>query len=135
MWIFCELKKTKLCTKLAHDPKIKVVALLEYYNFALVNTSMQSLYDIVQTRSNILLSNKDLHYNYDLVTKLALVMNTKVVHNDILNMFKLSLRSHNHFIHWLHVLLPRLTCISPLRSLIRQSGLPEHCSISHPKCN
>ena len=31
---FCELKKTKLCTELAHDPKIKVVALLKYYNFA-----------------------------------------------------------------------------------------------------
>ena len=45
---------TKLCTELAHDPKIKVVALLKYYNFALVSTSMQSLYDIVQTRSNIL---------------------------------------------------------------------------------
>ena len=45
---------TKLCTKLSHDPKIKVVALLKYYDFALVNTSMQSFYDIVQTRSNIL---------------------------------------------------------------------------------
>ena len=31
---FCELKKTKLCTELAHDSKIKVVALLKYYNFA-----------------------------------------------------------------------------------------------------
>ena len=54
---------TKLGTELAHDPKIKVVALLKYYNFALVNTSMQSFYDIVQTRSNISLSNDDLHYN------------------------------------------------------------------------
>jgi len=124
-----------LGAELAYDPKIKVVALTKYYNFALVHTSMQSFYDIAQTRSNIAHSNKDLHYNYDLVTKLALVMNTKVVHNDILNMFKLSLMSHNHFVHWLHVLLPRLTCISPLRSLIRQSGLHEHCSISHPKCN
>ena len=65
---------------------------------------MQRLYDIVQPRSNIPLSNDDLHYNYDLETKLALVMNTKVVHNDILNMFKLFLRSHNHFIHWLHIM-------------------------------
>ena len=58
---FCELKKTKLCTELAHDPKIKVVAVLKYYNYALVNTSMQSLYDIVQTRSNTPLSNDGLH--------------------------------------------------------------------------
>ena len=48
-----------LVAKLASDPKIKVVALLKYYNFALVNTSMQSLYDIVQTRSNILHLNDD----------------------------------------------------------------------------
>ena len=50
-----------LGAELAYDPKIKVVALIEYYNFALVNTSMQSLYDIVQARSNILLSNDGLH--------------------------------------------------------------------------
>ena len=31
----------------------------------------------------------DLHYSYGLETKLALVMNTKVVPCDILNMFKL----------------------------------------------
>ena len=123
-----------LGAKLAFDPKIKVVDLLKY-NFDLVNTSMQSLYDTVPTRSNISLSNDDLHYNYDLVTKLALVMNTKVVHNDILNMFKLFIRSHKHFIHWLHLLLPRSTCISSLRSLIRQSGLHEQCSISHPTCS
>ena len=49
--------------KLAYDPKIKVVALLKYYNFALVHTSMQRLYDKVQTRSNIPHSNDDLHYN------------------------------------------------------------------------
>jgi len=30
---FCELKMTKLGIELAHDPKIKVVALLKYYNF------------------------------------------------------------------------------------------------------
>ena len=132
---FCELKNTKLCTELAHDPKIRVVPLLKYYNFALVNTSMQSLYDIVPTRSNISLSNDDLHYNYDLVTKLALVMNTKVVHNDILNMVKVFLWSCKHFIYWLHILLPRSTCISSLRSLIRQCDLHEQCSISHPKCS
>ena len=72
---------------------------------------MQRLYGIVQTRSTIPLSNDDLHYNYDLETKLALVMNTKIVHNDILNMFKLFIRSHKHFIHWLHKLLPRSTSI------------------------
>ena len=93
---------------------------------------MQRLYDIVQPRSNISLSNDDLHYNYDLVTKLALVINSKVVHNDILNMVKVVLRSHKHFIHWLHILFPRSISISSLRSLIRQSGLHEQCSISHP---
>ena len=40
-----------LGAELASDPKIKVVPLIKYYNFAVVNTSMQSLYDIVQTRS------------------------------------------------------------------------------------
>ena len=108
-----------LGAELAYDPKIKVVALLKYYNFSLVHTSMQRLYDIVQPRSNILLSNDDLHYNYDLETKLALVMNTKVVHSDILNIFKVFLRSHKHFIHWLRIILPRSTSISSLRSLIR----------------
>ena len=51
--------------KLAYDPKIKVVAFIKDYNFDLVHTSMQRLYDMVQTRSNISLSNDDLHYNYD----------------------------------------------------------------------
>jgi hypothetical protein len=60
---------------------------------------MQTLYDIVQLRSNIQLENNDLHYNYDLETKLALVMNTKVVPSDILNMLEAFLRFHNHFIH------------------------------------
>ena len=50
-----------LGAELSYDPKIKVVALIKHYNFALVNTSMQSLYDIVQPRSNIPLSNEDLH--------------------------------------------------------------------------
>ena len=72
---------------------------------------------------------------YDLVTKLALVMNTKVVPNDITNMFKLFLGSHNHFIHWLHIKLSRSTYIISLKDLIRQSDLNEQCSISHPKCS
>ena len=50
-----------LGAELAYDPKIKVVALVKYYNFSLVHTSMQRLYDIVQPRSNILLSNDGLH--------------------------------------------------------------------------
>ena len=50
---------TKLGTELAQDPKIKVVALMKYYHFALGYTSMQRLYDRVQPRSNIPLSNDD----------------------------------------------------------------------------
>ena len=88
-----------LGAKLVYDPNIKVVPLIIYYNFALVHTSMQSLYHIVQTWSNALHSNDDLYLNYDLVTKLALAMNTKLAHNDTLNMFKLFIGSHNHFIH------------------------------------
>ena len=38
-----------------------------------------------------------LHYIYDLETKLALVLNTKVVPCDILNLFKVLQRSHKHF--------------------------------------
>ena len=107
-----------LGAELSYDPKIKVVALLKYYNFNLVNTSMERLYDIVQPRSNISLSNDDLHYIYVLETKLDLIMNTKVVPSDILNMLNVFLRSHKHFIQWLHKLLPRSTSISSLRSLI-----------------
>ena len=44
---------TKLGTELAHDPKIKVVALIKFYNFAEGCTTMQTIYDIVQLRSNI----------------------------------------------------------------------------------
>ena len=88
-----------LGAKLVYDPRIKVVPLIKNYNFALVTTSMQGLYHIVQTWSIPLHSYDDLYMNYDLVTNLALAMNTKVVHNDILNMFKLFVRSHNHFIH------------------------------------
>jgi hypothetical protein len=50
-----------LGAELAYDPKIKGVALIKYYNFALVYTSMQRLYGMVQTRSNMPLSNDDLH--------------------------------------------------------------------------
>ena len=64
---------------------------------------MQTLYAIVQLRSNIQLENGKLHYNHDLEAKLVQVMNTKVVPYDILNMFKVLLGSHKHFIHWLHV--------------------------------
>ena len=64
---------------------------------------MQTFYDIVQLRSNIQLKNGNLHYNYDLEIKLALVMNTKVVPCDILNLFKVFLGFHKYFIHWLQV--------------------------------
>ena len=114
--------------KLAYDPKIKVVPLTKCYNFALMNTSMQSLYHIFQSRSNMLHSNDGIYLNYDLVTKLALAMNTKVVPNDIPNMFKIFLGSHNHFIHWLHIKLSRSTYIASLKDLIMQSDLHEHCS-------
>ena len=92
-----------LGAELAYDPKIKVVALLEFYNFALGYIAMQTFYDIVQPRSNLPLENDDLLYIYDLETKLALVMNTKVVPSNILNMFEAFLRFHNHFIRCLHV--------------------------------
>ena len=64
---------------------------------------MQTIYAIVQHRSNIQLENGKLHYNLDLEAKLVQVMNTKVVPYDILSMFKVLLRSHKHFIHWSHV--------------------------------
>ena len=51
---------------------------------------MQTLYAIVQLRSNIQLENESLHYNHDLEAKWVQVMNTKVVPCDILNMFKVS---------------------------------------------
>ena len=92
-----------LGAELAYDPKIKVVTLLEFYKFALGYTTMQTFYDTVQPRSNIPLENDDLHYNYDLEAKLALVMNTKAVHSDILNMLKVFLRFHTHFIYWLPI--------------------------------
>ena len=65
---------------------------------------MQTLYAIVQLRSNIQLENGNLHYNHDLEAKLVQVMNTKFVPCDILNMFKVPLRSHKHFIHWSHIM-------------------------------
>ena len=110
-WVvgFCELQKNKLCTLLSKDPKIKVVPHITGYNFALVTTCMHSLYHMVQTWSNIVHSNDDLNKNYDLVTYLALAMNTKVVHNDTLNMFKLLARSYNHFMYQLLIVLSRST--------------------------
>ena len=49
------------------------------------------------------LENGSLHYNHDLEANLVQVMNTKVVRCDILNMFKILLRSHKHFTHSSHV--------------------------------
>ena len=54
MLILCEQSLSMLGAKLAYDPKIKVVPLIKYYNFALVTTSMQGLYHMVQTWSNTL---------------------------------------------------------------------------------
>ena len=92
-----------LGAELAYDPKIKVVTLLKYYNFVLGCIAMQTLYAIVHLRSNIHHENGNLHYNHNLETKLALVMNTKVVPYDILNMFRVFLRSHKLLIHWSHI--------------------------------
>ena len=54
---------------------------------------------MIQTWSNMLHLNEDLFMNYDLVIYLALAMNTKVVHKDTLNMFKLIAWSYNHFMY------------------------------------
>ena len=64
---------------------------------------MQTLYAIVQLRSNMQLENESLQYNHDLEANWVQVMNTKVVPCDIINMFNVLLRSHKHFIHWSHV--------------------------------
>ena len=92
-----------LGTELDLDPKIKVVDLIKYYNFAYGCTAMQTIYAIVQHRSNIQLENESIHYNHDLEAKLVKVMNTKVVPYDILNMIRVPLRFLKHFIHWSHV--------------------------------
>ena len=68
-----------LGAEVAYDPKIKVVTLLKFYNFVLGCTSMQSFKNASQLQSNMQLEIDDLYYRYDLETKLALVMNTKVV--------------------------------------------------------
>ena len=39
----CEPNSSMLGAKLVYDPKIKVVPLAKYYNFALVTTSVQGL--------------------------------------------------------------------------------------------
>ena len=101
--VTCELFLSMLCTELGLDPKIKVVTLIKYYNFAEGCTTMQSLQSIVQLRSITQLENESLHYYHDLEDKLIQVMNTKVVPYDILNMLKELLGSHKCFIHWLHV--------------------------------
>ena len=67
--------------------------------------------------------------NYDLVTHLALAMNTKVVHNDTLNLFKLFSRSHTHFMHWSHIVLSRLTHVTLLKCLIMKGDPHEQCPI------
>ena len=95
----CELFLSMLGAELHHDPKIKVVTLVKYYNFAYGCTAMQRMYAIVQLRSNIQHENGSLHYNHDLEAKLVEVTNTKVIPCDILNMFKVLLGSHKHFTH------------------------------------
>ena len=55
---------------------------------------MQTLYAIVQLRSNIHHENGNLHYNHDLEAKLDELMIIKVVSYDILNMFR---------VHWSHI--------------------------------
>ena len=102
-----------LGAELAYDPKIKVVTLLEFYNFVLGCTSMQQL------QSNMQLEIDALHNRYDLETKLALVMNTKIIPSDILNMFRVPLRSHKHFTLVTHNYFLGQPSMSSLRSLIR----------------
>ena len=60
---------------------------------------METIYDIVQLRSIMQLKNDNLHCNHDLEANWVQVMNTKVVPNDILNILKVLLGSHKHFIH------------------------------------
>ena len=80
---------------------------------------MQILYAIVQLRSNIQLENGNLHYNHDLEGKLVQVMNTKVIPYDILNMFRVPLRSHKHFTLVTHKYFLGQPSMSSLRSLIK----------------
>ena len=42
--------------------------------------------------------------NYDLESNLANVMNTNIVPFTILDMYKLFLWPHNHFLHWSHII-------------------------------
>ena len=92
-----------LGAELVDDPKIKLLHYSSTTTLLKGCTAMQTLYAIVQLRSNIHHENGNLHYRYDLETKLALVMNTKVVPYDILNMFRVLLTYHMHFIHWSHI--------------------------------
>ena len=57
--------------------------------------------------------------NNDLETKLALVMNTKVVPSNILNMIRVLLRSHKHFTLVTHKYFLGQPSMSSLRSLIK----------------
>ena len=79
-----------LYTKLGLDPKIKVVTLVKYYNFAQGCTAMQIVYSIVQLRSIMQLENESLHYNHDLEANWVQVMNTKVVPCEILDILRYS---------------------------------------------
>ena len=83
---FCDPNSSMLRAELAYDSKIKFVTFLKYYNFVLGCTYMQRFKNAIQLWSNIPHEIGTLHYRYDLETKLALVMNTKVVTSDSLNM-------------------------------------------------
>ena len=58
---FCDPISNMLGAESVNDPNIKVVHYDNYYNFALVTTYMQSLYHMVQTRSNLLHLNDGIH--------------------------------------------------------------------------
>ena len=60
---------------------------------------MQTIYAIIQLRSNMQLENDSLHYNHDLEANWVQVMNTKVVPCDILDILKVLLGPHKHFTH------------------------------------
>ena len=57
------------------------------------------------------------------MTNLALALNTKVVHDDILSMFKKFSRSSYHFMQWSLIELSRSTHEILLKCLIMKGGL------------
>ena len=59
------------------------------------------------------------------MTKLALALHTKVVHDDILSMFKKFPRSSYHFMQWSLIELSRSTHEISLKCLIMKCGLHE----------